>query len=507
MAASPDYPTDVLLDTIPDAVLLVDTDGSITYTNDRVQDLLGYEPDDILGKDIEHLVPEELREKHVLERESYVEQPTRRPMGIGLDLEARRADGSTVPVDVSLAPVEADRPGDVLAVVRDATERREYQRQITTLRQATQRLVEAKTEEEVARLVANAATDLFGYESSVFRLVEGGQYLRSTAVAGGEEAGLGDRPDYPIDEDTPVSRAYDRGEPIRHDDVRELEDGYGRGEVRSAMYVPIGKYGVFAILDLETEAFDRTDVELASGLATSAKTILDRIENERELKRQVDRLDEFAGVVSHDLRNPLNVAQGRLAMAADERSGDDLDPIAEALDRMETIVDDTLTLARQGDTVSGAEPVSIDRLADRCWGRIDRTDARLRVDDELRIHGDPDRLEHVLENLFYNAIEHGSTSPDSQTPKDTADHSDPDVTVCVGELEDEPGFYVEDNGPGIPEDEREQVFETGYTDSPDGTGFGLAIVRQIATAHGWDVRVTAGREGGARFEFTGVEFV
>jgi PAS domain S-box-containing protein len=76
--------------------------------------------------------------------------------------------------------------------------------------------------------------------------------------------------------------------------------------------------------------------------------------------------------------------------------------------------------------------------------------------------------------------------------------------VRIGSLPD--GFYVEDNGPGIPENERAEVFETGYSKNPNGKGFGLSIVQTIVEAHGWDIRLTESSEGGARSEFTGVEF-
>jgi signal transduction histidine kinase len=76
------------------------------------------------------------------------------------------------------------------------------------------------------------------------------------------------------------------------------------------------------------------------------------------------------------------------------------------------------------------------------------------------------------------------------------------VTVTVGDLADDAGFFVADDGPGIPPDERETVFEAGHSTAPDGTGFGLAIVDGIADAHGWTVRVTDSATGGARFEFS-----
>jgi signal transduction histidine kinase len=155
---------------------------------------------------------------------------------------------------------------------------------------------------------------------------------------------------------------------------------------------------------------------------------------------------------------------------------------------MEAIVEDTLTLARQGDTVAEAETVAIHDLIGRSWGTVDTAGATLEVADEFAIRGDPDRLRHVFENLFRNAVEHGG-----------------DV-VRVG-LDGEDGFYVADDGPGIPPERREAVFEVGETSTTDGTGFGLTIVNRIAEAHGWTVSVTGGADGGARFEFDGVDVV
>ncbi|TMT80422.1 PAS domain S-box protein [Haloterrigena sp. H1] len=179
-------------------------------------------------------------------------------MGVGLELRGRHADGSTIPVDVSLSPIDTEVT-PVVAVVRDATERREHHRQVTRLRTATRELMEAETTEAVAELVATAATNLFGYESSVFRIVEGGRLLRPVALAESDGIDLGERPDYPIDEETPVTRVYKRGEPEYHDDVRDLDDGYDRGDARGAMYIPIGEYGVLSVLERAVGAFDRPD--------------------------------------------------------------------------------------------------------------------------------------------------------------------------------------------------------------------------------------------------------
>jgi signal transduction histidine kinase len=173
--------------------------------------------------------------------------------------------------------------------------------------------------------------------------------------------------------------------------------------------------------------------------------------------------------------------------------------------RIEAIVGDTLTLARHGETVAETEPISITGLARQCWGTVDVADAALEVDDEFTVHGDRDRLRHVFENLFSNSVEHGSTGNRTALQSDdSVEHSGPSVTVRVGRLGDG-GIYVEDDGPGIPEPERERVFEPGHKSSAGGTGFGLTIVRRIVEAHGWTVTATESETGGARFEFRGVD--
>jgi len=210
---------------------------------------------------------------------------------------------------------------------------------------------------------------------------------------------------------------------------------------------------------------------------------LERHRQAQKLRRQNDRLERFAHVVSHDLRNPLGVAQGRIELIDDDEHA----PIvAKNLDRMEAIIDDVLTLAREGQAVEETEPVDLEVLAANCWANVETAGAALSVADGLVVHADEGRLQQLLENLLRNSIEHVGD----------------DVAITIGALSD--GFYVADDGPGIDPDNREEIFEAGYTTNPDGTGFGLNIVEEIATAHGWDVAITDSERGGARFEFTGV---
>jgi len=245
------------------------------------------------------------------------------------------------------------------------------------------------------------------------------------------------------------------------------------------------------------------------------RDITERKERERELQRHNERLDEFVSVVSHDLGNPLKTLSLSLELIETDDE-DELERCRQSVDRMERLIDDLLRLARHGETSSGEAPVDLGAVARECWQTTVPSDVTLSVETDATIVAERARLKQLFENLFSNAVEHGSASsrtwPDGTAERDAASRqpgSDAighggDVSITVGELDG--GFYVADDGVGIPEDEREKSFGIGYSTSEDGTGFGLNIVKQVAAAHGWDVRVTESNEGGARFEITDVEF-
>jgi signal transduction histidine kinase/CheY-like chemotaxis protein len=242
-----------------------------------------------------------------------------------------------------------------------------------------------------------------------------------------------------------------------------------------------------------------SDAEV-SMLRTVADTVahtLERQRRERTLKRQNDRLDAFAAAVSHDLRNPLNVVDGFVDVAQETGDVGHLDRASSAIDRMESIIDDVLALAREGRTVGEVTTVDLTETAEEAWLAVETADATLSVEEIGTVSADPTRLPAVFENLFRNAVEHGSTSsrPGADGPGDAGG-----TTVRIGPLDGGTGFFVEDDGPGIPPDEHDHVFDEGYSTGDDGSGLGLAIVAKVVDAHGWSVDVTSGSDGGARFE-------
>ncbi|AJF27221.1 histidine kinase N-terminal 7TM domain-containing protein [Haloarcula sp. KBTZ06] len=242
--------------------------------------------------------------------------------------------------------------------------------------------------------------------------------------------------------------------------------------------------------------------------------ITEQKERERELERRNQQLDQFAAVLSHDLRNPLNVASGRLALARERNDPEEFDRVEEAHDRMSSLIDEVLAFARDEKTTDRVE-LQLSALAKAAWGHVDTGKATLRIDGDREIIGDRDQLLQLFENVVRNSVEHGSTGsrPDADDSADhghsrtgsddSVAHGGAGVTIRVDATPD--GFTISDNGPGVPPEEREEVFTHGVTSSESGTGLGLAIVQHVVESHGWDVEMTESRSGGAKLVISGLE--
>lgn len=229
------------------------------------------------------------------------------------------------------------------------------------------------------------------------------------------------------------------------------------------------------------------DNPFVEGLIVSSRDVTERKRKEAELEQSNERLEQFASVVSHDLRNPLHVADGNLDLAEETGDHAKFQDVRDALARMDSMIDELLSMARAETTVEDREAIGLASLASDAWqtARTEGATLEMEADPQVTIDGDRELLHNVFENLFRNS----------------SDHNEPPVTVRVGTLgENVSGVYVEDDGDGIPEGDREEVFDHGHTSTEDGTGLGLSIVRELVAAHGWTITVTEGRDGGARFE-------
>jgi PAS domain S-box-containing protein len=441
------------MDEAPVGIVLIDphADGNpITYTNDSFIDLTGYERGDIVGRDWLFLQGEETNDDAVAELRAAVQNRKRATV----EVRNYRADGTMFWNRVRIAPVfESD--GELAHFVsfhEDVTARKATEERLRGSTARLKALFEGSPDmivihdaDGVIHDVNEQTCEKLGYTES--ELV--GQSVWDIDVAADQE------------------RAETFWDDLPTNCPRRFEGELQRADGTT---IPVEIHLI------------RLDLDGADRFVAMERDITEQQAREDELLRQNERLDRFSSVVSHDLRNPLQLAQGRLELLADEVPSEHIDDIEYALNRMDDLIEDLLALARLGDEAMEIDPVTLSELVQRCWQAVETREATLIVETDHTVHADRDQLQQLFENLLRNSVEHGGSA----------------VTVTVGETET--GFYIADDGPGIPASDRDEVFEAGYSTTETGTGFGLNIAEQIVDAHDWEISITESDDGGARFE-------
>ena len=354
--------------------------------------------------------------------------------------------------------------------------------------------VGVQTDTDVYEATVAAAKQILPIDTGVVAVAED-DVLRPQASTGNPSQRT--TKEIPIATSLP-GQVYERGRPyLAADlaDVRSAATAHQAGasardpstarEYRSLCVVPVGQAGVLILAASEPGTFDAADRDTAVDLADVAAGALER--TRPTTAAEPDRLEELASILSHDVKSPLQVARGNVELAMGTCPDERLKTTLAALDRIEELADDLAMLARTDGRVGSMEVVELAEIAGTAWTTVESPGASLTVEDSTALVADRSTTIQLLENLFANAVTHAG----------------PDVTVRIGVHED--GIYVADDGPGIPPDQREAVFDWGNTGGGGSNGLGLAIVRRIAEAHGWTATVAESREGGARFEITGVD--
>ena len=518
-----------VLDRMTDGVFGLDTDWQFTYLNETARAIISdaagesLTVDELRGRNLWELVPEAT--------DTTFESKYREAMRTG---EQVSFDARYEPLDAWLEVRAYPSETGLSVCFRDITERRRRHDRIVTRETVLREIYEAiadresSFEERVDDLLRIGQRVLDTSHGTLSR-VRGDEYVFEVVRSPGDLS-AGDTVDLSV---TNCERVVLTEETLVlaniAEDAPDLAGRAGNRELGINCYLgtPVvvddEVYGTFCFYDTDarTESFSDWEVTLVDLMGRWVSVALERELTEDRLRHQNERLEKFATLVSHDLRNPLNVAEGWLEMVNEECDSEAISHITDSHDRMRAIVDDLLLLARAGRTVDDPVALDVAAVAADAWSQVETANATLTVDIDAEISGDRSRIQQLFENLFRNCVEHGSTdsrpaADDSvehgstenrrESAGDSVEHGftddAPTLSITVGSLPG--GFYVADDGVGIPESEREHVLEFGYTTAENGTGIGLGIVEDIATAHGWQITVAESEAGGARFEFANV---
>lgn len=483
------------IDNSSDVLGVVNESGEFEKVSAAIERITGYSPTELHGESVFNYIHPDDRNQMIEEfaelREAS-ESITKR-----VEYRFKQPDGSWVWLETTGQSQTDPHLDGYVVTTRPITERkeqerslREQNRKITALHQVAADLETCENPDAVYQTIVDAAEDILQLDIGIADAAVGEMLIPRAISSELSEEQYYDQT--PIEsEDNFAAQAYRTGESIVINDLTVHETNPAKDEFESVLTIPIGDHGVFQSVDREPQAFDETDRYLAELLISHGEARLDQLDSEQQLRehtdtleRQNERLEEFASVVSHDLRNPLNLAVTGLELVKQECESEHLETVEEGHDRMEALIENLLTLAKEDHSTEATETVDLARLSRKAWEMVGTDDATLQVNIDKEITADRERVRQLLSNLMRNSIEHGGDG----------------VTVEIGELSN--GFYVEDDGQGIPPAEQERVFESGFTTVEEGTGFGLSIVAEVVKDHDWRIDITDGEDGGARFEIT-----
>lgn len=468
---------ELIVEGAPDAILMTDRDGIIRLVNGKAERLFGYPRAELIGRRIEILVPPQFRDRHPEYVAGFQFDPKTRAMGAGRDLYGLRRDGVAVPIEIGLNPIETPEGLYTLASIIDITERKraeEVQQHMAALVASADDAIISKGLDGLIRTWNPGAERLLGYttEEIIGRPV-------SLLLPEDRQA-----------EEAVILERIRSGQRVAHfETVRRRKDG--------------------SLLDVSlTISPIRNRFGAIVGASKVMRDITERKRNEQELSRsnaelaQSNReLDEFVYTASHDLRAPLNgvgaVAQWILD---DDRTlcpetRDRLTLIQGRIERMHRLLSDVRAYARAGrcTETSGGLVNAAALVADIAAtlhvppGFSVRCDPSLQSIQVMRVP-----LGLVLQNLIDNAIKHH-------------DRAEGTVTVSAHPAGTWIRFSVVDDGPGIPDEYHEAIFEMFRTlqprDAVEGSGMGLALVRKIVGKMGGSAGIEPSRGRGAQFWF------
>lgn len=475
-----------LLEAAPDAMVVVNREGRIILANLRAEGLFGYKRQELIGMDVDSLVPDRYRERHVFDRMQYGEKPTVRAMGSSnRQLLAKAKDGSEIPVDIMLSPLSFKGETSVIATIRDVKERSQFEQKLATSEAMFRALYDQSPD-------AIIAVDRKGCIVQVNRRVRDYFYYE------------------------PEELLQQKVEILIPERMRSRHIGFREGYVGHARTRPMGggldlyarrKDGSEFPVDIMLSPVQLPDSEIVIGvirdISDRKRAEQERKEHTEQLARSNQELEQFAYIASHDLQEPLRAVatsvqflQRKLKGKFDEDANEYIEFAVDGAKRMQALINDLLTYSRVGKKRE-FDTVDVNRVLDRVLvnlkSQVEETGAIIRYSDLPQVYGDSLQLVQLFQNLISNALKfHGAQSPI--------------VQIAAREESDKWLFSVRDNGIGIPAKYMEKIFvifqRLHKREEYPGTGIGLAICKKIVLCHGGSIWLESQVGEGTTFYFS-----
>lgn len=462
-----------LLETAPDAMVIINKSGDIVLVNQQTEKLFGYARESLVGKKVEVLIPESLRDGHIGRRDGYFTAPRVREMGAGQELAGRRKDGSVFPIEISLSPFESDEGTFATAAIRDISSRKQAEDQLRAVLETAPDAMVIIDERGTITLVNQQAEAMFDYQ-------------RSQLV----------------------------GQPIEiliPDHLRDRHKGY-----RSGYFTAPKRREMGIGLELSGRRRNGTTfpVEISLGpldtehgrWATAAVRDLSERKRVEQLEVSHREMEHFSYAASHDLKAPLrNIVSLIDALKEDLEETQLPDHISETLElittntgRMYSLVQDLLEFSRVDRHERHFEAVDLGELLNEICELIGadilNAKANIRFNNLPTVRVDRTLMRQLLQNLITNGIKF---QPADQRPV---------IDVQVTESADNWEVAVSDNGVGISDEYHEKVFQVFSRlhdlQEYEGNGIGLAICKKIVDIHHGSIWVSNNSPSGTIFHFT-----
>jgi PAS domain S-box-containing protein len=491
-----------VIDSSPNALVLIDGAGKITLVNTQAEKLFGYRREELFGQSVEQLVPRRFRNIHFTQRNGFLSAPTARFMGAGRDLFGLCKDGREIPIEIGLNPLQLPHGQFVLAAIIDITERKRGEKLRVLNADFGQH---ALATSDVAEL-QQQAVDLIGSAigAPLVRIADLDPAGRTLLF----RAGFGWPDRYIENHSLELAASPQAAESIRSgrsifleriDEANPLtpsKEARALGTVASATIPIRGKDAVVGLLHVgvrEPRRFSQDDVAFLVGIGTILGMAIDRHRREQrisrlnvELQHQYDELETFSYSVAHDLRAPLRAVAG-FASALEEDYGPILDDEAKRFislivggaTQMGGLIDALLSLARVSRQEISRTAINLSSIAASIVSDLQLADPERNVIATvvpgLMASGDPALLRNVLANLLSNAW------------KFTRGRDPARIRFDAQTVDGETAYCVSDNGVGFFTEHPEELFapfKRLHGKSFEGTGIGLATVARIVHRHG-----------------------